>query len=61
MHPEPDLTRGVACGILAGALWGIVFIAPRMLPHFSPLELVIGRYGLYGLISLALLLPACAA
>ena len=54
---ETNLPRGIASGIVAGALWGIVFVAPRMLKQFSPLELVIGRYGLYGLFSLVLLAP----
>lgn len=48
---------GIACGLGAGALWGIVFVAPRMLPAFSPLALSAGRYVLYGVISLALAVP----
>ena len=30
---------GVLCGLLAGALWGLVFIVPELLSTFSPLEL----------------------
>jgi drug/metabolite transporter (DMT)-like permease len=48
---------GVLCGLLAGALWGMVFIVPAMLVAFSPLELALGRYTAYGAIALALLLP----
>ncbi|MGY8527409.1 DMT family transporter [Paracidovorax citrulli] len=42
---------GVLCGLLAGALWGMVFIAPKLLPAFSPWELAIGRYLAYGLVA----------
>ena len=34
---------GVLCGLLAGALWGLVFIVPELLSTFSPLELAVGR------------------
>ncbi|MBY4897973.1 DMT family transporter [Cupriavidus sp. AU9028] len=42
---------GVLCGLLAGALWGMVFIAPKLLPAFSPWELAIGRYLAYGIVA----------
>lgn len=42
---------GVLCGLLAGAFWGMVFIAPKLLPVFSPWELAIGRYLAYGLVA----------
>ncbi len=48
---------GVLCGLLAGAMWGMVFIVPELLPAFSPLELAFGRYTAYGLIALALMAP----
>ncbi len=48
---------GVACGMGAGALWGLVFLAPELLSGFSPLELTIGRYLCYGLIAGVLLMP----
>lgn len=43
--------------MLAGALWGMVFIVPELLPNFSPVELAVGRYTAYGAISLGLMLP----
>ncbi|MEI7256221.1 DMT family transporter [Dickeya dadantii] len=46
---------GVACGMGAGALWGLVFLAPELVRAFSPLQIAIGRYVAYGLISLVLL------
>lgn len=48
---------GVLCGLLAGAMWGLVFIAPEVLDGFSPLELAVGRYLAYGAMAFALLLP----
>jgi drug/metabolite transporter (DMT)-like permease len=45
------------CGVLAGALWGMVFLVPELLPNFSPVELAVGRYTAYGAISLGLMLP----
>ena len=34
---------GVLCGLLAGAMWGIVFVAPAYLAAFTPLQLTVGR------------------
>ncbi|KWW37035.1 DMT family transporter [Cupriavidus metallidurans] len=48
---------GVLCGLLAGAFWGMVFIAPKLLPVFSPWELAIGRYLAYGLVACVAALP----
>jgi drug/metabolite transporter (DMT)-like permease len=44
-------------GMGAGALWGLVFVAPKLAGSFSPLQLTIGRYLAYGLISALLLAP----
>ena len=38
------MQRGVVYGMLAGALWGMVFLVPRLLPDFSPVLLSAGRY-----------------
>jgi drug/metabolite transporter (DMT)-like permease len=54
------LLTGVLCGVLAGAMWGMVFIVPELLPAFSPVELAVGRYTAYGAISLGLLAPKLA-
>ncbi len=45
---------GLACGMGAGALWGLVFLAPELVGDFGPLHLTIGRYLCYGLIALTL-------
>lgn len=49
--------KGISYGLTAGALWGLVFLAPRLLPGFSPLELSAARYVLYGLVSAVFLAP----
>ncbi|RVT89534.1 DMT family transporter [Sphingomonas crocodyli] len=41
----------------AGALWGLVFLAPELVRDFTPLQLAIGRYLAYGLIALGLIVP----
>jgi drug/metabolite transporter (DMT)-like permease len=48
---------GIACGVGAGALWGLVFLAPELAGEFGPLQLTVGRYLCYGLIALALVAP----
>lgn len=49
--------NGVLCGLLAGALWGMVFIVPEILAAFTPLEMALGRYAAYGAIALGLMAP----
>ena len=51
------MMTGVLCGLLAGALWGLVFLTPRLLPAFTPWELSVGRYVCYGLVALVFLGP----
>ena len=48
---------GLFNGVLAGALWGMVFLAPALTTAFSALQLAVGRYLLYGAVACALLLP----
>jgi len=48
---------GIANGIAAGALWGVVFLAPAMLSQFGAVQLSAGRYLVYGLIAVVLLAP----
>ncbi|CAN7395064.1 DMT family transporter [Pseudoduganella sp. LjRoot289] len=49
--------NGVLCGLLAGAMWGMVFIVPELLAAFSPVEMAVGRYIAYGAIAFGLMLP----
>lgn len=48
---------GVGFGALAGALWGLVFLAPNLTPGFSPFEISAGRYLAYGVMAAALIAP----
>ena len=50
------MLRGILAGLAAGALWGLVFVAPRMVSGFSAVDLTAGRFASYGLISIALVL-----
>jgi drug/metabolite transporter (DMT)-like permease len=52
------MRRGVMYGMMAGALWGTVFLVPRVLPDFSPLLLSSGRYMMYGAVSIVAALPS---
>ena len=41
----------------AGALWGLVFLAPELASDFTPLQLAAGRFLAYGMFAAALLWP----
>jgi drug/metabolite transporter (DMT)-like permease len=45
------MLTGVLAGLAAGALWGLVFVAPRMAPGFSSVDLTAGRFVAYGLVA----------
>jgi drug/metabolite transporter (DMT)-like permease len=48
---------GIAAGLAAGALWGMVFLAPLLVPNLSAVDLSAGRFLVYGTVaSLAMLL-----
>lgn len=51
------LTMGVACGMGAGALWGLVFLAPQLLSAFTPMQLAVARYLSYGVVAALVLAP----
>ena len=46
---------GILAGLAAGALWGLVFVAPRMLSMgyggYSSVDLTSGRFAVYGLVA----------
>jgi drug/metabolite transporter (DMT)-like permease len=43
--------KGILAGLAAGALWGLVFVAPRMTPGLSSVDLAAGRFVSYGAMS----------
>jgi drug/metabolite transporter (DMT)-like permease len=45
------MLTGVLAGLAAGALWGLVFVAPRMVGGFSSVDLTAGRFVAYGLVA----------
>ena len=57
MTASSDRLWGVASGLGAGAMWGLVFLAPKFAPEASPLLLTAGRYLAYGLIAVVLIAP----
>ena len=54
---DTRLLRGTAQGMTAGALWGLVFLAPQVLHQFPALQLSAARYLAYGVIAAALIAP----
>jgi drug/metabolite transporter (DMT)-like permease len=49
---------GIFAGLLAGALWGLVFVAPRMVPSISGVDFTAGRFVSYGLLAFVLIILA---
>jgi len=49
------MLTGILAGLVAGALWGLVFIAPSMVPGLSAIDLTAGRFLSYGALSFALM------
>lgn len=49
------MLRGVGYAIFACFLWGFIFVIPNWITGYSPIEIVLGRYLTYGIISFFLL------
>ena len=47
-----QLTIGVAAALAAGLMWGLVFVAPLLLPDYPATLLTFGRYLAFGLVTL---------
>lgn len=52
---------GVLAGLAAGALWGLVFVAPRMVEGYSSVDLTAGRFVAYGVVAAAVMLAGLRA
>ena len=50
------MLTGIAAGLAAGALWGLVFVAPQLSPGFAPVDVAAGRFVCYGAMSLLVML-----
>lgn len=48
------MTRGVLACVLAGAIWGGIFVGPRSLPQYDALTFSLARYLCFGVLSCAL-------
>lgn len=46
------MLKGILAGLAAGALWGLVFVAPALAPGLSAVDLVAGRFISYAAMSL---------
>lgn len=47
---------GILAGLLTGALWGLTFVAARLVHPFSVIDITIARYGIFGLTCLVIML-----
>ncbi len=56
MHTRRDLATGTGFALAAGLAWGLVFVAPLLLPQYPALLLSCARYLAFGLIALPLAL-----
>ncbi len=48
--------QGILAGLAAGALWGLVFVAPHAAQGFAATDLAAGRFVAYGAMALGMLL-----
>lgn len=48
---SPSKLTGVLAGLGAGALWGLVFVMPRMVDGYSAVDLATGRFAAYGVLA----------
>ena len=51
-----SLLTGSLAGLAAGALWGLVFVAPRMVAGYSSLDLTAGRFAACGVVAALVML-----
>lgn len=51
-----SMLSGILAGLAAGALWGLVFVAPRMVAGYSSVDLTAGRFIAYGVLAAAAML-----
>ncbi len=50
------MLTGILAGLAAGALWGLVFVAPRIVTGLSAVDFTAGRFVSYGALSVVLML-----
>jgi drug/metabolite transporter (DMT)-like permease len=47
---------GILCGLATCALWGLSFVAPRVVAPYTTVDLTVARYGLFAAVSLILMI-----
>ncbi|MEK1902998.1 MAG: EamA/RhaT family transporter, partial [Rhizobium sp.] len=47
---------GILCGLATCALWGLSFVAPRVVAPYTAIDLTVARYGLFAVVSLILMI-----
>lgn len=47
--------KGTVFALSACFIWGLIFVVPQFMSNFSPIEIVVGRYCVFGSISLLFL------
>lgn len=52
MEPNHDRRIGLLAGASTGIFWGAPFLAPQILPGFSPVEIAFGRFFFFGVMGL---------
>ena len=55
------MLSGVLAGLAAGALWGLVFVMPRMVDGFAAVDLAAGRFAAYGALAAFIMLMGLKA
>lgn len=51
MNPARSMSAGILAGLAAGALWGLVFVLPRLVPAYTGLEVTLARYAAYAVLA----------
>ena len=57
MHERELSAAGIGYGLAAGLCWGVIFLAPALVPDLSGAQFAVLRFLCYGLVALVLLLP----
>lgn len=51
--------KGIVYALSACFIWGLIFVVPQFMSGFSALEITLGRYFVYGTLSLLIFLKMC--
>ena len=49
-----SMLRGIVFALIACFFWGLIFVVPQFLQSYSSIEIALGRYSFYAVISLAI-------